>query len=55
MVAIFKPNPARTKPPAKIKAEAFDRMIVDCNSPQKAPLELRARLAAARALVKARA
>lgn len=52
MVALFKPNTARMKPPAKIKAAAFDRMVADCNKPQKAPAELRARLAEARRLIR---
>lgn len=52
MVALFKPVTARMKPLAKIKSADFDRMVSDCNSPQKAPIELRARLAAARRLIK---
>ena len=52
MVAIFKPRTSRLKPPSRIKASAFDKMIADCNKPHKASAELRARLAEARRLIK---
>lgn len=52
MVAILKPRSASPKPPSRIKRADFKRMLETCNARPKAPLELKARLAAARALIR---
>lgn len=52
MAAILKPRDPAFKPPARIAARDFSRMMMLCSEPKRASEEVRARLAEARRHIK---